>query len=96
MNSYEKVFDSVVEEFNNSMFGEYSNSITRDQFQINLMQEGWKYFDLGNLNELFSIKYNQLRDSGVIDEAKLVGEDLSEEFSRPHSRNLSMSLIIEE
>ena len=60
------------------------------------MQEGWKYFDLGNLNELFSIKYNQLRDSGQIDEAKLMEEDLSEEFSRPHSRNLSMSLIIEE
>ena len=57
MLDYETVFDSVIEEFNDSMFGFYANSTTRDQFQINLALEGWKYFDFNNLNEFFAIKY---------------------------------------
>ena len=63
MNDYEVVFDSVIEDFNNSMFGEYANSVKREVFQLNLMSEGWKYFDLRNLNELFSIKYDLAVDN---------------------------------
>ena len=33
MNQYEVVFDAVIEDFNNSMFGLYSNSVTREVFQ---------------------------------------------------------------
>ena len=63
MNNYEEVFDAVIEDFNNSMFGPYSNSVTRKEFQQNLMSDGWKYFDLKNLNELFSIMYDQMVQS---------------------------------
>ena len=63
MNNYEEVFDAVIEDFNNSMFGFYSNSVTRKEFQQNLMSDGWKYFDLKNLNELFSIMYDQMVQS---------------------------------
>ena len=59
MNDYEDVFDAVATDFNDSMFGLYSNSVTREVFNRNLMQDGWKYFDLHNLNELFSIKYEE-------------------------------------
>ena len=58
MNDYEVVFDAVAEEFSNDMFGPFSNSVTRPVFQRQLMSDGWKYFDLNNLNELFSIKYD--------------------------------------
>ena len=57
MDAYEVVFDAVIEDFNNSMFGLYSNSVNKDTFQFKLRLDGWKYFDLHNLNELFSIKY---------------------------------------
>ena len=32
MNNYEEVFDAVIEDFNNSMFGYYSNSVSRKNF----------------------------------------------------------------
>ena len=32
MDSYEEVFDAVIEDFNNSMFGYYSNSVTLKTF----------------------------------------------------------------
>ena len=57
MDDYELVFDEVTEEFNNDMFGLYSNSVSRADFQQKLMADGWKYFDFFNLNELFAIKY---------------------------------------
>ena len=57
MDAYEEVFDAVFEDFTNSMFGLYSNSVNKDTFQFKLRMDGWKYFDLHNLNELFSIKY---------------------------------------
>ena len=64
MLDYEMVFDAVIEEFKNEMFGIYANSATREIFQSNLTQEGWKYFDFQNLNEFFAIKYNQLVGEG--------------------------------
>lgn len=30
--------------------------------------EGWKYFDLVNLNELFAIKYKELRNDDLEDD----------------------------
>ena len=56
MDEYEKVFDTVAErDFNNDMFGEYANSVSHSFFQRQLTSDGWKYFDLKNLNELFEI-----------------------------------------
>ena len=66
MDHYEGVFDAVINDFNDSMFGSYSNSVNRKTFQLQLMSEGWKYFDLNNLNELFSIKYEEQLEKGLI------------------------------
>ena len=32
MDAYELVFDAVIDDFNNSMFGQYANSVKRDTF----------------------------------------------------------------
>ena len=32
MDAYERVFDAVIDDFNNSMFGPFANSVTRDVF----------------------------------------------------------------
>ena len=67
MRDYEVIFDAVNEEFSNDMFGEYSNSVTREEFQQRLTSDGWKYFDLKNLNELFSIKCREkMRDGELL------------------------------
>ena len=72
MLDYEMVFDAVIDEFKDEMFGIYSNSATRDVFQSNLTKEGWKYFDFQNLNEFFAIKYSTLVAKGKMDEQKLM------------------------
>lgn len=68
MDSYEKVFDAVIEDFNNSMFGLYANSVTRETFKDQLMSDGWKYFSLTNLNELFSLMYDKLVKENLLSE----------------------------
>ena len=56
------------------MFGYYSNSVTRDEFQQKLSQDGWKYFDLNNLNTLFSIKYAEIKNLEKAQNNKLSGK----------------------
>ena len=51
-------------DFNNDMFGEYANSVSHSFFQRQLTSDGWKYFDLKNLNELFEIRYIELIKAG--------------------------------
>ena len=48
------------------MFGEYANSVPKATFQQQLASEGWKYFDLCNLNEYFHILHQQKIEEGVI------------------------------
>ena len=36
MDAYEKVFQAVTDDFNDSMFGQYANSVTRKHFQLAL------------------------------------------------------------
>ena len=71
MDAYEKVFQAVTDDFNDSMFGQYANSISRKDFQLNLQQEGWKYFELENLNELFSLFYQEKLEKKQITEVQL-------------------------
>lgn len=69
------MFDAVAEkDFNNDMFGEYANSVTHAFFQRQLSSDGWKYFDLKNLNELFEIRYIELIKSGELEEVVQVSE----------------------
>ncbi len=72
MDEYEIVFDAVIEDFLNSMFGVYANSVTREDFKGKLMSDGWKYFDLNNLNQLFSIEYEKLVKAKKLDKVSLL------------------------
>lgn len=65
---YEVVFDEVLATFEDDMFGVYSNSVVNAEFRDNVKAKGWKYFSLKNLNELFFIKYKELRDAGRIED----------------------------
>jgi len=57
------------------MFGAYANSVTKEKFKYNLAGEGWKYFELNNLNELFSMKYKVLVEAKVVSEVMLTAID---------------------
>lgn len=67
MYAYETVYDAIIEEFTNDVFGLYSNSVESEDFVQSLTTEGWKYFDLKNLNELFALKYHEKIESGSIE-----------------------------
>ena len=50
------------------MFGDHSNSVSREEFQAQLAFEGWKYFDMQSLNGLFALKYREQQEAGLISE----------------------------
>ena len=43
----------MTDDFFDNMFIEFVSQSTREEFISNLAANGWKYFDLANLNELF-------------------------------------------
>lgn len=88
MDAYERVFDAVIDDFNISMFGEYANSIKQDIFMLHLMSDGWKYFNLKNLNELFNIKYQELMvdSDDPLSEVRLTYD--TERAKSPHGQGL--------
>ena len=63
---YEVVFEAVTDQFIVDMFGNYANDTSRETFNIALSIEGWKYFEVQNLNELFSIEYRRLIKDGAL------------------------------
>ena len=89
MDDYEMVFDAVINNLNDEMFGIYSNSVERDRFQSNLMSDGWKFFDFHNLNEFFSIKYKEMVDKNLMDEQQIM-----ETLSMMDVQNMSMNLAV--
>ncbi len=52
---YEPTYTGMIEDFCDSIFGEFSNRVHKDQFKSQLAHHGWKYFEKRNLNELFHI-----------------------------------------
>ena len=66
MSEYEVVYQSIIDNFTLDMFGEFSNSVSREDFRESLATDGWKYFDRKNLNELFSIKYQVALENGTM------------------------------
>ena len=62
---YAPTYEGIVNDFHDSIFGEFSNRATMEEFKIRLTADGWKYFNLTNLNELFAImleKHGMLKD----------------------------------
>ena len=65
---YQPTFDGMIEDFNDEVFGEYTNRISKDEFLSNLANQAWKYFNFKNLKELFTIalqKYGMLENVEV-------------------------------
>ena len=65
---YQPTFDGMIEDFNDEVFGEYTNRISKDEFLSNLSNQAWKYFNFKNLKELFTIalqKYGMLENVEV-------------------------------
>ena len=56
ISKYNATFEGILEEFEDEIFGEYNNSIAKDDLEKRIGHIGWKYFSLKNLNELFAIK----------------------------------------
>ena len=52
---YEPTFTAMMDDFENTIFGLFYNRRNKDQFIEMLATDGWKYFSVQNLNELFSI-----------------------------------------
>lgn len=52
---YRPTFDGITDHFVDSVFGEFYNRRSKEDFVERLAMEGWKYFSIKNLNELFSI-----------------------------------------
>ena len=61
---YEPTFKAMMDDFENTIFGYFYNRRNKEQFIEMLATEGWKYFSVKNLNELFSII---LKDNPPID-----------------------------
>lgn len=53
ISKYEPTVKTMVEEFQDNMFGTHYNRRNKETFIEMLGQEGWKYFSIPNLNELF-------------------------------------------
>ena len=52
---YSPTYDGMIEDFNDEVFGEYASRISKNEFISNLANQAWKYFNMTNLKELFSI-----------------------------------------
>ena len=97
---YQPTFDGMIEDFNDEIFGEYTNRISKDEFIGNLTSQGWKYFSFNNLKELFSIglqKYGMLENVEIDLPQFEKGEDnesieLDRSFNFRNSRSKSQSM----
>ena len=52
---YKPTIDAIMEDFEDNIFGTYINKLSKEDFIEALVFHGWKYFDLKNLNEFFSL-----------------------------------------
>lgn len=64
---YRPTYDGMIEDFNDNVFGEYSNKVAIEDFVASLSHYGWKYFDFVNLNQLFALMYQKFGATEVID-----------------------------
>ena len=55
IDKYEPTLEAILEDFEDSVFGTHYNRRVRETFIDILAHEGWKYFTVKNLNELFSL-----------------------------------------
>jgi len=105
---YEPTFDGMIEDFLDGIFGEFSNKTTHAHFIDRLAHEGWKYFDMANLNELFVYTLQKCGTMAVpdfelpkfdecLEEPKLAQEDdiFRRQSELIHSAYMTPSLVRE-
>mgnify|MGYP001060123789 CR=1 FL=1 len=68
---YKPTFDGIMDDFEESIFGVFYNRRHRETFVDILAHEGWKYFALQNLNELFFI----MKEKYGIDENEVSSDE---------------------
>ena len=57
-----------MEDFEDTVFGTHYNRRNRETFVEMLAHEGWKYFQVKNLNELFALMYEKYGIDEAIDD----------------------------
>ena len=81
MEKYEEVFDSIINTFLEENFGPYANKVDSNSFVNALTVSGWKYFDLKQLNELFALKYEEMKQQGLFEDLAEIEENTEDEDS---------------
>ena len=64
---YAPTYEGMISEFQDVIFGEYANRTNCETFVKTLAQNGWKYFDRKNLNQLFAITLEKYGTTNVMD-----------------------------
>ena len=59
---YEVVYEEIVDRFFNDIYGDFWNRVQRDVFVSTLATEGWKYFTIRDLNTLFYVTIEKMKD----------------------------------
>ena len=88
MYSYESVYDAIIDAFINDVYGLYSNSISSGDFKDCLIADGWKYFDIKNLNHFFYVKYHDKIEEGSIEALADIEEHQSDNDDSFFKQNL--------
>lgn len=74
LKKYEPTYEGIVDHFVDSVFGEFYNRRSREDFIDRLTMDGWKYFSIKNLNELFTI-FLEKCGTAVVTEGDLNAEE---------------------
>ena len=59
IDKYQPTLLGILEDFEDSVFGVFYNRRPRETFVELMAYEGWKYFQLKNLNELFALMFDK-------------------------------------
>ena len=65
IDKYRPTLEGIYERFEDDVFGAHYNRRYREAFIEKLAQEGWKYFLVKNLNELFALTF---KECGMVEE----------------------------
>ena len=79
---YKPTYDGMMDDFYDTVFGEFANRISHEDFITNLTASSWKYFEVPNLNEMFALMYDRYGATEAIEYElpQFEAEEDSEEF----------------
>lgn len=86
---YKPTFDGMVDQFLDSVFGEAHNRRSREDFIERLSSDSWKYFDIKNLNEMFTICLDKC---GTIEIEEEMNIDAAVDIKKEQSEHIQIGL----